>query len=99
MQKDGFVDVFYFYFYSFDYGNDLFGIVFGNHVGDWEHSMVRFVDGEPTHVYLSAHSSGYAYTYDAIAKEGKRPKVYVADGTHANYAITGTQEYTFAGSK
>ena len=61
--------------------------------------MVRFVDGEPTHVYLSAHSSGYAYTYDAIAKEGKRPKVYVADGTHANYAITGTQEYTFAGSE
>ncbi|KAI5835592.1 hypothetical protein K523DRAFT_318928 [Schizophyllum commune Tattone D] len=98
VQKDGFVDVFYFYFYSFDFGNDLFGIVFGNHVGDWEHSMVRFVNGEPTHVYLSAHSSGYAYTYDAIAKEGKRPKVYVADGTHANYAITGTQEYTFAGS-
>lgn len=98
VQKDGFIDVFYFYFYSFDFGNDLFGIVFGNHVGDWEHSMVRFVDGAPTHVYLSAHSSGYAYTYDAIPKNGDRPIVYVADGTHANYATAGTQEYTFAGS-
>ena len=60
--------------------------------------MVRFVDGALTHVYLSAHSGGYAYTYAAVEKRGVRPVVYVADGSHANYATAATQKYTIAGS-
>ncbi|KAI4522055.1 hypothetical protein K525DRAFT_223654 [Schizophyllum commune Loenen D] len=96
--KGDFVDVFYFYFYSYNHGTTFLGTRLGNHVGDWEHSMVRFVDGAPTHVYLSAHSGGYAYTYDAVEKRGVRPVVYVADGSHANYATAGTQKYTIAGS-
>lgn len=96
--KGDFVDVFYFYFYSYNHGTTFLGSRYGNHVGDWEHTMVRFVDGAPTHVYLSAHSGGYAYTYDAVAKQGVRPVVYVADGSHANYATAGTQQYTVAGS-
>lgn len=31
----GIVDVFYFYFYSFNLGNTVAGWRFGNHVGDW----------------------------------------------------------------
>ncbi|TRM69357.1 hypothetical protein BD626DRAFT_473774 [Schizophyllum amplum] len=87
--KGDYVDVFYFYFYSYNYGPLFLGERYGNHVGDWEHSMVRFVDGKPTHVYLSSHNSGFAYTYDAIQKQGARPVVYVATGTHANYATAG----------
>ncbi|KAF9020305.1 hypothetical protein BDZ89DRAFT_958469 [Hymenopellis radicata] len=90
----GTVDVFYFYFYSYNRGNKVLGIRFGNHVGDWEHTMVRFTDGVPQTVYLSAHSGGTSYTYDAIDKLNGRPKVYIATGTHANYATTGEQDYS-----
>jgi hypothetical protein len=34
-KDDGIVDVFYFYFYSFNQGNTVAGWRFGNHVGDW----------------------------------------------------------------
>jgi hypothetical protein len=55
--------------------------------------MVRFVNGVPTNVYLSAHSAGTAYTYGALPKSGQRPITYIARGTHANYATAGSQPY------
>nr|WP_253894823.1 Vps62-related protein [Corallococcus exercitus] len=35
---------------------------FGNHVGDWEHLTVRFIDGRPALVYLSQHADGQGAT-------------------------------------
>jgi hypothetical protein len=69
---DGIVDAFWFYFYSFNEGNTVLGIRFGNHVGDWEHTMVRFHHGKPKAVYLSRHSWGSIYSYEALEKVGKR---------------------------
>ena len=69
---NGLVDAFWFYFYSFNLGNKVFNIRFGNHVGDWEHSMVRFQNGKPKAVFLSEHNFGAAHSYDAIEKYGKR---------------------------
>ena len=69
---DGIVDAFWFYFYSFNRGNKVLKIEFGNHVGDWEHSMVRFQHGEAKAIFLSEHNFGGAYSYDAIEKIGKR---------------------------
>ncbi|KAH9932056.1 uncharacterized protein BXZ73DRAFT_89999 [Epithele typhae] len=66
------LDAFFFYFYSYDHGGK-----FGDHVGDWEHTMVRFVNGAPTAFYLSAHS------------DERRPTNYIGVGTHANYATPG----------
>lgn len=66
------IDAFWFYFYSFNRGNAVFNVRFGNHIGDWEHSLVRFHHGRPTAVYLSAHSSGEAYAYHALEKRGHR---------------------------
>ena len=69
---NGIIDAFWFYFYSFNLGNKVFNIRFGNHVGDWEHSMVRFQHGKPKAIYLSEHNFGSAYSYEAIEKLGKR---------------------------
>lgn len=74
-KPDGVVDAFWFFFYSYNLGNAVFNVRFGNHVGDWEHTVVRFHNGEPKAVFFSEHSFGEAYTYEAIEKIGKRVSV------------------------
>jgi len=89
----GIVDAFWFFFYSFNLGNSVFNVRFGNHVGDWEHTAVRFHHGEPKAIFFSEHNFGSAYSYDAVEKIGKRPVVYSAVGTHAMYATPGGHPY------
>ncbi|KAI9889871.1 MAG: Vacuolar protein sorting-associated protein 62 [Vezdaea aestivalis] len=83
----GIVDAFWFFFYSYNLGPVVLGVRFGNHVGDWEHSMIRFKDGKPVSVFLSEHSGGEAYTYEAVEKIGKRAR------THAMYATPGIHAF------
>ncbi|GJE85188.1 Vps62-like protein [Phanerochaete sordida] len=92
----GIVDAFYFYFYSYDHATYL-GLQFGDHVGDWEHSMVRFVNGVPQDIYLSAHDGGSAYTYSALPSQNGRAITYIANGTHANYASPGSHQHDLPG--
>ncbi|KAL1296553.1 hypothetical protein AAFC00_000057 [Neodothiora populina] len=93
------VDVFYFFFYSYNHGTKVLGTMIDNHVGDWEHAMIRFSNGEPQNVYLSAHTSGAAYAYSAMTLEGVRPVTYSAVGTHANYATSGSHSiYSILGN-
>ena len=70
-KEDGIVDAFWFFFYSYNLGKRVLGIRFGNHVGDWEHTMVRFRHGRPHQIFLSEHSFGQAYTWEAIGKYGR----------------------------
>lgn len=101
---NGWVDAFWFYFYPFNLGPYIMGYgPWGNHVGDWEHSLVRFFKGEPKYLWMSAHGGGSAYRFEAIEKvkklrrrDGKltpeiihRPLIFSARGTHANYASVG----------
>ena len=94
----GILDAFWFYFYSYNLGTTVFNIRFGNHIGDWEHSLVRFHNGVPKAVFFSAHSGGTAYTFNAVEKgkgpgrEG-RPVLYSAFGSHAMYAMPGKHPY------
>ncbi|KAI4185208.1 MAG: hypothetical protein L6R41_004265 [Letrouitia leprolyta] len=90
---NGVIDAFWFFFYSYNLGNLVFNVRFGNHVGDWEHTLVRFHNGKPKYVFLSEHFFGQAYTYEAVEKLGKRPIVYSAVGTHAMYATPGRHPY------
>lgn len=89
-------DVFYFYFYSYNYGGTVLGVNNDDHVGDWEHVMIRFVNGEPYAIYCSEHSAGSAFYWDVVTFGGDRPITYVGYGGHANYVTAGTQEYTIA---
>jgi len=72
---NGIVDAFWFYFYSYNLGNVVLNIRFGNHVGDWEHSLVRFQHGKPKVIFFSEHNFGSAYSYGAVEKIGKRVRV------------------------
>lgn len=92
-KENGIVDAFWFYFYSYNLGNQVLNVRFGNHVGDWEHSVVRFRNGTPDTVFLSEHNFGEAYSYSAVEKIGKRPVIYSATGTHAMYATAGVHPY------
>jgi len=69
---NGVVDAFWFYFYSYNLGNVVLNVRFGNHVGDWEHTMVRFKNGTPKAMFFSEHDFGAAFTYKAVEKIGKR---------------------------
>ncbi|MCJ1376081.1 hypothetical protein MMC20_007319 [Loxospora ochrophaea] len=90
----GLVDAFFMYFYAYNQGNTVLGQEIGDHVGDWEHNMIRFSNGVPQEVWYSQHEDGEAFTYDCLEKQGVRPITYSARGTHANYAINGTHDHT-----
>lgn len=95
---NGIVDAFWFFFYSFNLGTTVMNIRFGNHVGDWEHTLIRFHNGVPKAVFCSAHSGGLAYAYGAVEKKtvkgsGERPVLYSARGSHAMYATPGKHPY------
>jgi hypothetical protein len=100
------LDVFYFYFYAYNAGTSplsLPNFSFGNHVGDWEHVMIRFnttsTPTQPTAAWYSAHSLGQAFLFSALSLQPatSRPLVYAARGTHANYASPGPHESAFPG--
>ncbi|KAH3661615.1 hypothetical protein OGAPHI_006463 [Ogataea philodendri] len=91
---NGWVDAYWFYFYSFNEGPYVMGTgPFGDHVGDWEHSLVRFYNGEPVIVWMSAHGGGGAYFYTNLEKLDTHPVIFAARGTHANYASTGQHSH------
>ena len=68
----GIVDAFWFFFYSYNLGNEVFSTRFGNHVGDWEHVLVRFQNERPNALFFSEHFFGEAYSFDAVEKIGSR---------------------------
>ncbi|TDZ40752.1 Vacuolar protein sorting-associated protein 62 [Colletotrichum trifolii] len=92
-KEDGIVDAFWFFFYAYNLGQTVLGMRFGNHVGDWEHSVVRFQHGKPRAVFLSEHAAGQVYTYEALEKRGVRPVLYSAVGSHAMYPNPGNHPY------
>lgn len=81
---DDTVDAFYFYFYAFDFGGVYVGQNIGNHVGDYEHNMIRFVNGTPSAIWYSQHSNGQAFEYETVDKYNEGPR---ACNHHCSNAI------------
>ncbi|KAF2757580.1 hypothetical protein EJ05DRAFT_511370 [Pseudovirgaria hyperparasitica] len=93
------LDAYYFYYYAFNWGGLVLGhLNLGNHVGDWEHNMIRFQDGKPTQVWYSQHASGQAFTWDALSKEGQRILAFSGNGSHAVYSREGESAHTIPGT-
>ncbi|KAI9717853.1 MAG: hypothetical protein M1828_007092, partial [Chrysothrix sp. TS-e1954] len=89
----GVLDAYYMYFYAYNQGNTVLGQELGDHLGDWEHNMIRFNNSKPSQIWYSEHGNGEAFTYDAIKKSGQRPIAYSGNGTHANWATVGTHDH------
>lgn len=94
----GIVDAFWFFFYAYNLGQTVLGVRYGNHVGDWEHTMIRFDSGVPRAMFFSEHEGGQAYAWHAVEKRGnetekQRPVIYSAVGSHAMYAMPGNHPY------
>ena len=73
------------YWFPYAY-NDSFGGF--NHEGDWEFvAVILNEDDNPVELIYSQHSDPQSYSPDAVSwVSGNHPVVYVAKGSHANYA-------------
>ncbi|KAF2478245.1 uncharacterized protein BDR25DRAFT_299902 [Lindgomyces ingoldianus] len=93
---NGTVDAFYMYFFAFNWGGVVLEKQLGDHVGDWEHNMIRFENGVPKVVWFSQHANGEAFKYEVLKKDksGKRPLAFCAHGSHALYPTAGTHDHT-----
>jgi hypothetical protein len=95
-KSPGVLDAYWFFFYSYNLGQTVARLRFGNHVGDWEHCMVRFQDGVPRAVFLSEHEGGQAFEFGAMSRYRRfpdRPVIFSAVGSHAMYALPGKHPY------
>ena len=64
------------------------------HEGDWEAvSVIVDTKGTPLVVGYSEHDEGARREWAKAPKQGMRPLVYVALGSHANYPTPGTQPF------
>jgi len=71
------------------------GEVWQVHEGDWESvSVILDTKGRPLLVGLSKHCAGIRRDWDDVSKQGARPIVYVALGSHANYFGVGTHRHS-----
>lgn len=60
-------------------------VVTGDHEGDWEFVQIGYAGEQPVCMTASQHRSGGAAMWWELERRGRRPLVYVAFGSHANY--------------
>ncbi|MDO8715650.1 MAG: Vps62-related protein [Dehalococcoidales bacterium] len=90
----------YWFFYPYDNWHQVIkqsvGVIQGEgHEGDWEMItvVVDNISGQIVRAGYAQHFSGYTYLPGELQiQNGTHPVVYVARGSHANYATTGRQD-------
>jgi len=96
-----YLDLCYYIFEPFNYGKDILGKPYGNHIGDWEHVSVGMKLDEsetrtvvkPLFMETSYHAWRDYTPYDALEKEGKHPVAYIACKSHGTWPSAGTHVY------
>ncbi|KXJ92064.1 hypothetical protein Micbo1qcDRAFT_204087 [Microdochium bolleyi] len=88
----GVLDAFWFFFYAYNLGQTVLGVRYGNHVGDWEHAMVRFESGVPRAVYFSEHEGGQAYAWSAVEKKTKKSIFHQGSRPAAGDGVDGSAD-------
>ena len=94
-----YLDLVYFVYCPYNYGKDILGLSFGNHVGDWEHVTVRlWIDREthslrPVIMEFSTHSFRSYYSYDEVEQEDGHPVAYIAEKSHGFWSSAGEHTY------
>jgi hypothetical protein len=64
------------------------------HEGDWESvSVILDLRGRPLLAGYSQHSAGVRREWARVPRQGRRPVVYVALGSHANYLAPGAHPF------
>ncbi|KAJ1552876.1 Vacuolar protein sorting-associated protein 62 [Cladochytrium tenue] len=98
-KSNGVVDIYYWIFAPYNLGKNIaiLGYV-GDHVGDWEHIMVRTVNGVAVSVDYLAHSSGTGLGTLSVADSritwsGTHPVAYTALGSHGMWPQSGSNVY------
>jgi hypothetical protein len=92
----GRIDLQYWLWYPYnDYSPTVpAGEIWQVHEGDWEAvSVILDSAGKPLAAGYSQHSEGRSRTWAKVPRQGLRPLVYVAIGSHANYFSPGTQPF------
>lgn len=80
---------YWFYYYYNDFPRIDAGF---DHEGDWEMVQVRVdADAEPMYAVYAHHNTESRCSWRHVEKRGKRPVVYVAQGSHASYFRSGRQ--------
>ena len=70
------------------------GEIWQVHEGDWEAvSVILDLRGKPLAAGYSQHSEGKRRDWAQVPKQGLRPRVYVALGSHANYFAPGKHRW------
>ncbi|KAI9145345.1 vacuolar protein sorting-associated protein 62 [Paraphysoderma sedebokerense] len=105
---DNIVDIYYFAYYAYNKGKTLClgardprGVcigklqTFGNHLGDFEYTAIRFKDYKPTEMFLSNHYAGTRIPFDdpRLQKQGTHPVLYSAYGSHGFHYTSGRHVY------
>lgn len=77
-------------------------VTFGDHVGDWEHVSIQFKGSTPIQMYVSTHTFGAYYTYDAYrheflyAREDVRKGIPMSPNYPRTVQLTGSHPVLYA---
>ncbi len=100
-----YLDLLYYFYFPYNKAKTILGINFGNHVGDWEHVMVRLklsndngvISYEPVFVQYSIHSQRIYLAWDNAPKyENTHMIGYIANGSHGIWPNAGKNVYVNA---
>lgn len=99
-----YLDLLYYFYFPYNKAKTILGINFGNHVGDWEHVMVRLklyndngkIYYAPVFVQYSIHSQRIYMAWDNAPKYETHLIGYIANGSHGIWPNAGKNVYVNA---